>query len=479
MNKGWPCLAAEMKDTEHVPLPPQLRNGRKQMFVGKSRLALSLCRCAATAAFVVGLAGAGASHAESVLNGQTIRLIVVSDPVFKAMQQIHDDMERIAGGKIELTVLPFDTLHQQVLLNSQNAESRYDIIAIDLPQFGEYKSFLLDLTPWAGKMDHSDFQAAAWDGIIHEGKILAIPIQPQPEIFGYRTDLFKAAGIAAPPKTVDDVLADAKKLHHPEKNVAGICWNGARGTPLGQTFLQTLGAFGQAPIALAKKGSDYDIGTIKPENMHPTIDNAAGLGVANYLSALIPYSPPGILDMAWDERTRVFAQGGCAMTYVWSGNASAWDSDPKSPAYGHVAYVPHPAGNGAPNRSTLGGWSIGIPTNLPKDRQELAWKVIEWLTTKSMMIEYTKHGDCVSPRHSVSQDADVISRCPVVKAVDDFATAGEIASWQRPPVPELQQIVDVLGTQMHEMTSGKKSAADAVKESQRLIDRVMTKAGYY
>lgn len=414
-----------------------------------------------------------------MLNGATIRLIVVGDPVFKAMQQMHADMERRAGGSIELNVLPFDELHQQTLLNSQNRESRYDIIAIDLPQFGEYKSFLLDLTPWAGKMDHSDFQTAAWEGVVHDGKILAIPLQPQPEIFGYRTDLFKAAGITSPPKTTDDVLSDAKKLHQPDKNVAGICWNAARGTPLGQTFLQTLGAFGQAPIALAKKGEDYDIGNIKPENMHPTIDNKAGLAVANYLKSLLPYSPPGILDMAWDERTRVFAQGGCAMTYVWSGNASAWDSDASSPAHGHVAYVPHPAGLGAPNRSTLGGWSIGIPTNLPKDRQELAWKFIEWLTTKEMMVEYTKHGDCVSPLHSVSQDLDVIARCPVIKAVDDFASNGEIASWQRPPVPELQQMVDVLGTQMHELLAGKKAPEAAVKESQRLIDRIMHKAGYY
>ena len=95
------------------------------------------------------------------------------------------------------------------------------------------------------------------------------------------------------------------------------------------------------------------------------------------------------------------------------------------------------------------------------------------------MVEYTRHGDCVSPRHSVSQDPDVIGRCPVVKAVDDLASAGEIASWQRPPVPELQQVVDVLGTQMHEMISGKKSPEDAVKQSQKLVDKVMTKAGYY
>jgi hypothetical protein len=40
-------------------------------------------------------------------------------------------------------------------------------------------------------------------------------------------------------------------------------------------------------------------------------------------------------------------------------------------------------------------------------------------------------------------------------------------------------MVDVLGTQMHEMISGMKKPEAAVKESQKLIDRAMHKAGYY
>src|SRR5438093_256632 len=96
---------------------------------------------------------------------------------------------------------------------------------------------------FASRLWQSAAAAAFLAGVIHVGKTLAFPIQPQPEIFVYRTDLFQAAGIPNGPKTVDDVLAAAKKLHNPEKNVAGICWNAARGTPLGQTFLQTLGAF--------------------------------------------------------------------------------------------------------------------------------------------------------------------------------------------------------------------------------------------
>ena len=46
-------------------------------------------------------------------------------------------------------------------------------------------------------------------------------------------------------------------------------------------------------------------------------------------------------------------------------------------------------------------------------------------------------------------------------------------------VSELQQIVDVLGSVMHEMLAGKRTPEDAVKESQQEIDRIMRKAGYY
>jgi multiple sugar transport system substrate-binding protein len=40
-------------------------------------------------------------------------------------------------------------------------------------------------------------------------------------------------------------------------------------------------------------------------------------------------------------------------------------------------------------------------------------------------------------------------------------------------------MVDVFGTQMHEVIAGKKSPDAVVKESQALVDRIMTKAGYY
>jgi multiple sugar transport system substrate-binding protein len=418
--------------------------------------------------------------AESVLNGQTVRILAIGDPAFQAMQKIHDQLEQEAGGKIELRVVDFDALHQQALLNFQNNVSSYDIVAVEASQYGEYKPKLLDLTAMIKQsgVDGSDFQEAAWLGTQFDGKQFGVPFQPHSEILAYRKDLFEEANLQ-PPKNTDELLAAAKKLHNSKPGVAGVCWNGARGTPLGQSFIFSMGDHHQPPIDLAKEGDGFDIHNIKPANMKPMIDSPAGRSAANFIHELMQYSPPGILDMAWDERNRVFNDGGCAMLYVWSALTAQWDLDPQSKVHGKVGYIPKPPGPNLPPASSLGGWFLSIPSNIAKDRIPIAWKTIDWLTSKPILTALTEHGDCVAPRHSVAADPAVVARCPVIPAMDAFSKAGVFNGWERPPIAELQQVVDTVGAQMHEMTSGKVSPDQAVASSQKSLDQIMREAGYY
>jgi multiple sugar transport system substrate-binding protein len=443
-------------------------------------LALRLAALTGAASLAVCWFALSAQAAESVLGGGTIRILAIGDPAFQAMQKIHAELEMEAGGKIELRVVDFDALHQQALLNFQNKVSSYDIIAVEASQYGEYKTALTDLAPMIQKsgMDGSDFQQSAWLGTQFDGKQLGVPIQPHSEILAYRKDLFDEAGLQ-PPKTTDELLADAKKLHNSKPGLSGICWNGERGTPLGQTFIFSMGDYHQPPINLAKDDGGFDIHNIKPTNMKPMVDSPAGHSAANFIKELTQYSPPGILNMAWDERNRVFNDGGCAMLYVWSALTAQWDLDSNSKIHGKVGYVPKPPGPGFPPASSLGGWFLSIPANIEQDRVPVAWKTIEWLTSKKVLMELTEHGDCVAPRHSMATDPALIARCPVVPAMDAFSKAGVFNGWERPPVAELQQIVDTVGTQMHEMTSGKITPEQAVASSQKALDQLMRQAGYY
>ena len=105
-----------------------------------------------------------AKAADSVLGGGTVRILAIGDPAFQAMQRIHDQLEKEAGGKIELRVVDFDALHQQALLNFQNKVSSYDIIAVEASQVGEYKPKLTDLTSMIKKsgIDGSESWASRW-----------------------------------------------------------------------------------------------------------------------------------------------------------------------------------------------------------------------------------------------------------------------------------------------------------------------------
>ena len=51
--------------------------------------------------------------------------------------------------------------------------------------------------------------------------------------------------------------------------------------------------------------------------------------------------------------------------------------------------------------------------------------------------------------------------------------------WQRPPVPEIQKIVDVMGAETHSVLTGDVTPEEALANGQRLLDREMRKAGYY
>jgi len=261
------------------------------------------------------------------LEGKTIRLLYNADPYAYATQKILADLEGASGAKIVLDVQPYDAQHQKILLNSQSAESAYDLVAVDIVWEGEFGAgnVLAPLDDYiaASNIDLKDFPEAMLIGAQYEGKQMGLPLQPHPEILWYRKDLFEAKGIK-PPETTDELLAAAKAFHDPDNGFYGIGWNGARGQALGQQMAHFYSAFGQRPF-------DAD--------MMPTLDTPDALRAANYALELMKYSPPDILNMAWDERARLYASGKTPMIYEWAARAFMIE-DPEILA--NTGFIPSP-----------------------------------------------------------------------------------------------------------------------------------------
>jgi multiple sugar transport system substrate-binding protein len=420
---------------------------------------------------------------ETKLNlGRSIRFLVHADPTFTAMNALRKQFEMIFGVEIRSRALSIDRLRAEVIENGRLETSKYDIVACDLPWFGEmaHRGLLLPLDAMIEppEFDASDIHPEAMASTRYRGVQYGIPIITTAEILVYRTDLFAAAGIE-PPTTADETLAAVRRLHKPGAGIYGIAWNGCRGTPVGHTFIMILGAFGQAVVNLRRRGDGYDAEHFGGEELRPMFLTDAARETAAYLSELVHYSPPNILDMTWYDRAIAYAKGETACAYSHSLLASLYELSETSPAYRKTGYLPHPVGPQGRPIVPLGGYALAIPSNVEKARIPDVAVALRALTSPSAAKLYATNGSLAFSRFSLVNDPEVRAMSPMIPAIADMARQGLLRMWPRPPVAEISGIIAIAGEEIHDMLAGKKSADQALTNAQNRVDSMMRAAGHY
>ena len=114
---------------------------------------------------------------------------------------------------------------------------------------------LVDLTSrvnaWSNKVNYPDDR---WKGATINGKIYGVPAFTFVDWTYYRKDWFEQAGIAGPPKTLEEFLVAAKKLTDPSKNRYGF---GMRAGPGGAAYIiDLIEAFGSPFVSDGKNAMD-------------------------------------------------------------------------------------------------------------------------------------------------------------------------------------------------------------------------------
>lgn len=394
-----------------------------------------------------------------VLEGETIRILLVGDPFASAFGDARAILEDASGSLLHLEVVGYNEVRERTLQAARDRASPYDLISIDVVWMGEYGhkgilhplDALLDTLP---QEDVADFLPAALKSCMYQGKTLGLPIQPHPEILWYRRDLFEQAGLEVP-RTTEDLLRAAQALHNPDADLYGICWNALSGQPLGQTMAHLYAAFGQRLL---------------DENGRPTLNTPKGIEAARYALALVEVSPPDIFTMAWDERVGRYAEGRAAMTYGWAARAYIPEQSPISVVKGLTGYAPAPHAPDAEPAVPLGVWALGIPANLPPERLATAKRALLWLTARDQLAVLARHGNGGMPRLSLLRDPDLAALYPAFPAVD--AMAEQLDDTIRPAVPEWASLADILGTVYHEMIRGERSPESAAAEAQRQAEEL-------
>jgi len=405
-------------------------------------------------------------------SGKTLKVLMINDPWYTAFEDIDKEFTDLTGANVVIDAYSYDDTHVKEVLVGTSQSADYDVIVLDSPWVGEFAEggFVEDLTPYIEK----DKDIVAFDDFIPsfqavsqwKGQVIGIPFGAYVVMLHYRTDLFEAAGIQAPPATFDEWKADAEKLT--KDGTYGVALNNQRGSPVGQAFFEYIYGMGGKPFESMYPGSP-DVYA----DMTPLLDSPESIAVVQLFIDMLKYEPPGAENFAWDQRTTSFMVGQSAMLSEWTVRTPGLNNPEQSSVVGKFATAVFPHKEGVDPVPPLGGWVMGI--NKFGQQKDMAWDYIKWFTSKETHKKFVLAGGPPS-RLSTMEDADVLAAqfwVPTVAESFKYTFAD-----CRPRIPESSQIITMIGDYVNKAIVGEMSVEDAMKAADTDVAKLLKDAGY-
>jgi multiple sugar transport system substrate-binding protein len=188
--------------------------------VKKSRIIATVAGLAAIALTMTACSsGSGSSGGKQTL---TIEDYYTANPSMSGYNSVYKQCGTSIGADVNIVHVAGASLIAKVL---QQASSKTlpDVLMLDNPDVQQIASTgaLAPLSDFGVTAPQGDVPAVVKAGT-YDGKVYGLaPVINSLALF-YNVDLLKAAGIAAPPKTWDELQADASKLTDPSKGVYGF-----------------------------------------------------------------------------------------------------------------------------------------------------------------------------------------------------------------------------------------------------------------
>ena len=218
--------------------------------------------------------------------------------------------------------------------------------------------------------DLDDFIPSIWDFVRFKGKTYAFPLTSFGRALFYRADWFEKAGIPAP-ETWDDVIAAAKKLQDPAKDIWGLTVRGKRDDGTAQGWL---------PIFYAMGGKFVD--------EIPQIDSDAGVKALQLYQDLVykhKVMSPDTVSYGSGEARGMFISGKAVMSIIGSHIAPAVVKGGTSYGAFKLTHIPVPVKGMQPtNVATSYQWGILSNTRYPDE----AMRYVNYLSSTQGQVEF-------------------------------------------------------------------------------------------
>lgn len=311
----------------------------------------------------------------------------------------------------------------------------------------DLRTYMSDPTMTPPDFDWKDFSEGAIDYATDStnGRICSIPIKIDPWMMYWNKELFAAKGIEYP-KSYEELIAAAQKLHDPSKNISGYLARGIKNAnvPVWTHMMQ-----------------GWDVDPIDANGKFYTESPEAIEAAKMYQNLLKNYSAAGVSGFNWNECQSAFALGQAAMWQDGIGFAAPLEDATKSKVVGKVGYGVWPKGPKA-QHSAMFADGIGVSTFSKKKGPAYFYCV--WATNKLNQLRALQAGAAVAPRSSVLNDPERAKGSSMpAQYFDCLAGTGKIVRAGLPVINTVTEFRDIFGIALTNMIGGADPATELKK----------------
>jgi multiple sugar transport system substrate-binding protein len=422
------------------------RSGRRAMrsltvLFAAVAVALSACTAGGNGAS----AGGSGSGGQVTLKTIWMKQAAYSDDEVKAMIKAFEDAN--PNIKVDAEFVQYESLHDKIINAQSTGAGLYDTVLMDTPWPAEFADaqIVRDITDKIPAEFKSGVFESAFTSSLYNGKTWGVPWINDTKFFFYNKKMFADAGISSPPKTWDEVVADAKTIK--SKGIVKY--------PLAWSWIQAEAVICDwAELAAVMGGANF-----VDDQGNPTFNKGGGLAALQFMKQTIDdgITNPASLGFKEDDVNNTIAAGQAAMGLNWTYGYNVLNDKSKSKVAGQIAVTAAPGGPSAQTSGVNGGMSIAVTTK--SKHPDEALKLALWMASQPIQEKYDAN---TFPEWKASFDKNDLT-----KSNPDFWTAAKSAFAglvARPVVPYYTNLSNALQAAIQEALAGKKTPQQALDD---------------
>ncbi len=360
--------------------------------------------------------------------------------------------------KVVMEYVGYDFVHDKIVTGMAASPPAYDAAMIDVIWPDEFvkSGYLLDVSDRVTPDMKAGVFPAAWNGVARNGKVYGMPWLMDVKYFMYNKDMLQQAGITAPPKTWEELVAQAKVIK--QKGLAEY--------PITWSWNQKEGVTCDFAVLLFGNG-----GSFVDANGKPAFNNEKGVQALTWMKQTIDegLSNPNAISSDENAVRDNFVAGKSAFAVNWLFQYSDSNDASKSQIVGKAALSPMPvfdagAKAGVKGSSVDGSSAFGVMATTPYPDQ--VWKFLSYLASKEVQTKYSAE---MLPVWQSAFQGDDLTQLLAANPTNSVTVPAFVAQFpyanERPTVPYYNEASAALQLAIQEALTGVKSPQQALDEA--------------